>query len=216
MYCISLILAAQEDTMPLISEVDCYRILAFSLSEDCKEGNEFLKSYVGEYISPLDVKTENVVEDAVEKLRMDADSVFSRSLERKIRLAMPISPILHNSRGYTVVISIKSGIQKGISAVGAKAWNINEDPSSRTEFRFRRGLKKTEVMIKSSGLLPPVANKIFPKFSHFMKNDVGIDPYGHSFKVNSCFLLCKRFFLLHEFNLRGKPFKLNSRIIGKL
>ena len=202
--------------MPLISEVECYRILAFSQSEDCKEGNEFLKSYVGQFICPLVVKTENVVEDAVGKLRMDPDSVFSRSLERKIRLAMPISPILHKSRGFTVVISIKSGIQKGISAVGAKAWNINEDPSSRTEFRFRRGPKKTEVMIKSSGLLPPVANKIFPKFSLFMKNDVGIDPYGHSFKVNPCFLLFKRFFLAQEFNLRGTPFKLNSRIICKL
>ena len=65
--------------MPLISEVECYRILAFSQSEDCKEGNEFLKSYVGQFICPLVVKTENVVEDAVGKLRMDPDSVFSRN-----------------------------------------------------------------------------------------------------------------------------------------
>ena len=167
----------------LLSEADVQRILSRSLSLDNKEGEELISSYVGRFKSPIAVKPQEIVDWTVAQLRLPDDSFFAKRILQQVNQVFPISKVLNKERGFIVAIGYDTEMEKTWFEVKSKAFSIDEDPKSKTEFLLRSKGKKSEIIIKSTGILPPVPSKVFPMLSTFLREDAKINPYGTAMKV---------------------------------
>lgn len=171
----------------LLKEEELVKIIADANSEDCKAGEELIRAAIGTYGQPRRFTISTILERTLENLRCSWLSSVAKDVEKKLKMAFPISATISLARGFVFTFGIENPIGSGLTVVKSKLHEIsNGIYSAYFQISARSHDGRTEVMVKCQGNLPPIGGKVFPEVCLFLRNHCRgafLDPHSPNLQV---------------------------------